>query len=53
MRMVGADDPSSPGVLDDAIDELAEAVLSRGGRAYFVSDGALGSHRHVAAILRY
>lgn len=36
-----ADDPHEPGVIDDAVDELIEAVLARGGQVVAVPDGAL------------
>jgi hypothetical protein len=41
------------GHLDDAIDELAELVLSKGGQVVFVADGALADYGHVALMLRY
>jgi hypothetical protein len=42
-----------PDVVDDAVDELLEAVAARGGEAVLVSDGALVGHGRLAAILRY
>lgn len=53
MRLLPAEDATAPGVLDDAVDELVEAVITRGGRVYFYEDGRLADHRRVAAILRY
>lgn len=53
MRLLPAEDAAAPGVLDDAVDELVEAVLARGGRVHFYSDGRLEAHRRVAAILRF
>ena len=53
LRLVPADDPSAPGVIDDAVDELIEMVMSKGGQAVFVDKGTLEVHQHVAMILRY
>lgn len=47
-----ADDVDHPDVIDDAVDELIEAVLRRGGWIALVEDGALGAHRRVALTLR-
>jgi hypothetical protein len=46
-------DPTAPGVLDDAVDELIETVLAKGGRVVFVEDGALSARGRIALILRY
>jgi hypothetical protein len=40
-------------VMDDAVDEIIEAVLARGGDVAIVDDGALADHRHIALTLRY
>lgn len=40
-------------VMDDAVDEIIEAVLAKGGEVAFVDDGALAEQRHIALILRY
>ena len=48
-----ANDPSAPGVLDDAVDELIEIVISKGGQIFFVDQGTLAAHRRIAMILRY
>lgn len=47
------DDPELPGVTDDVVDEVIEAVLQRGGRAVIVPDGDLGARDGIAAVLRY
>jgi Bacterial archaeo-eukaryotic release factor family 3 len=47
-----ADDVEHPEVLDDAVDELIEAVLDRGGWIAMVDDGALAAHERVALTLR-
>jgi len=39
--------------LDDAVDELIEMVLDKGGEVVFVEDGALANYGRVALILRY
>jgi hypothetical protein len=45
--------PGGPGSLDDAVDEIVEAVVSMGGQVAFVEPGALDKHRRIALILRY
>ena len=40
-------------VMDDAVDEVIEAVLGKGGDVVFVEDGALSAHQQIALILRY
>jgi hypothetical protein len=47
-----ADDIEHPDVIDDAVDELIEAVLHRGGWVALVEDGALAHHDRVALTLR-
>src|SRR5262249_12737995 len=47
------DDPSAPDVLENAVDEVITAVLSKGGRVVFVEDGNLVRHGRIALILRY
>lgn len=39
--------------MDDAVDELIEAVMTKGGKIVFVDDGTLAAHQRVALILRY
>ncbi|MDX6739711.1 hypothetical protein [Actinocorallia sp. A-T 12471] len=39
--------------VNDAVDDLIEAVLRHDGHATFVNDGSLSAHNRVAAILRY
>ena len=53
MHLTPADDPSAPDVLDDAVDDLIEIVLARGGRVAFVDNGTLSQHQQVALGLRY
>ncbi|NJM05385.1 hypothetical protein HC891_02885 [Candidatus Gracilibacteria bacterium] len=40
-------------VHDDAVDELIEIVLSKGGRIRFTDPGTLDDHSNIAAVLRY
>lgn len=49
--LVPATDVEHPDVIDDAVDELIELVLSRGGLVALVSDGALTAHERVALTL--
>lgn len=44
------DDPAAPGVVDDAVDEIIEAVLGRGGRVELVPDGLLAAHGRIAFV---
>jgi len=41
------------GLMDDAVDELIEAVMGKGGKVVFVDDETLENHQRVALILRY
>lgn len=48
-----ADDPDSPDVVDDIVDDTIEVVLRNGGSAVIVGDDDLSEHRGIAAVLRY
>ncbi len=48
-----ADDPTAPGVIDDAVDDIIETVLSKQGRVVFTAEGQLSTHQQIALILRY
>lgn len=50
--LVPADDPESPDVIDDAVDELIELVLTRGGWIAFTTPGALDRHHGIALATR-
>ena len=50
--LVPATDVEHPEVIDDAVDELIELVLERGGWVALVDDGALAAHDGVALTLR-
>lgn len=52
-RLVAVDDRDAPGVVDDAVDELIEAVLARGGTAQLVPDGTLDDLGRVALLTRH
>jgi hypothetical protein len=50
--LVPATDVEHPEVIDDAVDELIELVLERGGWVALVDDGLLAAHDGVALTLR-
>lgn len=52
-HLTPADDIAAPDVLDDAVDEIIEAVISTGGDVIFMEDGQLVDHQRMALILRY
>lgn len=45
--------PGGTEVIDDAVDEVIEAVLAKGGEVAIVDDGALAVHQRIALTLRY
>ncbi|WP_409331620.1 hypothetical protein [Trujillonella humicola] len=47
-----AEDTDHPDVVDDAVDELIETVILRGGWVAFVDDGRLADHGRVVLTLR-
>ena len=51
-RITPADDVGAPDVLDDAVDEVIDLVLSRGGWVALVESGALARQGHLALTLR-
>lgn len=53
LQLTPADDPTAPDVIADAVDELIETVLLKGGRVVFFQDGILEPHQRIAMILRY
>lgn len=53
LHLEPADDPTAPDVIDDAVDDLIETVLAKGGRVVFVDNGTVENHQRVAMILRY
>lgn len=44
---------AEPEYLEDAVDEIIEAVRAHGGEAVFLEDGSLAAHQRLALILRY
>lgn len=52
-HLIPAEDPAAPGVIDDAVDEIIEAVLAKKGKAVFVEKDLLREHQRIALILRY
>jgi hypothetical protein len=48
-----ADEVGGLDVHDDAVDELIEIVISKGGRIRFTDPGTLDDHSKIAAVLRY
>jgi hypothetical protein len=50
--LLAATDVEQPEVIDDAVDELIELVLNRGGWVAMVDDGLLAEHDGVALTLR-
>jgi hypothetical protein len=53
VHLLSADDLTAPGVIDDAVDEIVETVLSKGGRVVFMQNGELADFQRIALILRY
>lgn len=52
-RLERVEDPRLPGVVDDVVDEVIEAVMNRGGRVAIVADGTLDDRDRIALKLRY
>jgi Bacterial archaeo-eukaryotic release factor family 3 len=53
MHLIPAEDITAPNVMDDAVDEIIETVLSKQGRVVFLENGQLATHQRIALILRY
>lgn len=51
-RLQVADDPAAPDVMEDAVDEIIEIVLSKKGQVVFVDNGRLAAHQRIALVLR-
>lgn len=49
-RLDPVEDPAAPGVVDDAVDDIIETVLARGGRVELMPDGVLTRHQRIAFI---
>lgn len=52
-HLTPAEDITAPDVIDDAVDEIIETVLSMQGRVMFLDNGQLEDHQRMALILRY
>jgi hypothetical protein len=52
-NLTPAEDVTAPDVIDDAVDEIIESVISTGGDVVFMEDGQLTDHQRMALILRY
>lgn len=48
-----AQDPTAEGVIPDAVDEIIETVLRKGGTVVFEDNGTLEKHGRIALILRW
>jgi hypothetical protein len=48
--LVAAADPTTPGVVDDIVDDVIELVLAAGGRVDLVPDGTLVEHQRIAYV---
>jgi hypothetical protein len=53
LHLLPADDPTAPDVIADAVDEIIETVLSKGGRVIFTENSQLAKFQRIALILRY
>lgn len=53
VHLIPVEDPSEPGVIEDAVDEVIESVLSKQGQVVFVRNGDLAAHQRIALILRF
>jgi hypothetical protein len=53
LQLIAAEPSNSPEVMDDAVDELIETVINKGGKVYFVENGVLEKYDRIAMILRY
>lgn len=48
-----AEEIADPDVLDDAVDEVINTVLDKGGKVVFLENGQLEAHSRISLILRY
>ena len=53
MQLISVDTSDKIDTMDDAVDELIETVIGKGGKVYFVKNGELEKYGRIAAILRY
>ncbi len=52
-HLIPVDDATEPGVIDDAVDEIIETVMNKGGQVRFMDNGQLDRYSRIAVILRY
>lgn len=52
-HLTAAADATAPGVIDDAVDDIIETVLAKGGRVVFVDNDRLTDYQRIGLILRY
>jgi hypothetical protein len=53
LQLIHKQTGSGPRFLDDAVDEIIEIVISKGGKVAFVDDGKIEKYGHIILILRY
>lgn len=53
VHLLLADDAAGAEIIEDAVDDVIETVLSKGGRVVFMADGQLAEYQRIALILRY
>jgi hypothetical protein len=53
MVLTPADDAAAPGVIDDAVDEIIEFVVSRSGEVVFLEQGQLETDPPIQLIVRF
>ncbi len=51
--LLPVDDPSAADVIPDAVDEVIETVLNKGGEVVFTENGQLDAYQRIALVLRY
>jgi hypothetical protein len=52
-ELIPAENSTDPNVIDDAVDEIVEAVINKEGRVVFFNNGELSGYNRIAMILRY
>jgi len=53
LLLLSADDATATDVIPDAVDEVVEMVLNKGGEVVFTENGALEKYQRIALVLRY
>lgn len=52
-HLILSDEKDQAGVMDDAVDEVIETVIAKGGKVVFVNNDSLEKYSRIAMILRY